>query len=303
MQQDAATNRIVRHELLTTAEVAGYLRLKERKIYDLVRQGLIPCTKVTGKLLFPRQAIDLWLMSHLEGDIVGGRPVPPILAGSNDPLLEWTIREADTDLALLCQGSVDGIRRLLDDRAMIAGLHLTDRDTGENNNPVRSGLGGMRDLVMIQWARRRQGLLVRAGNPLGIGRLQDLAGGRATVVRRQAGAGADSLLSWLLTNARIDPGELRVAAQPALSEDDLALDVRDARADCGLAVEAAARRHGLDFIPLHVERFDLAMRRRSFFEPATQDLLRFARTRRFRERAETMGGYDISELGRVTYNA
>ena len=53
--------------LLTTAEVADYLRLKERKVYDLVRQGGIPCVRVTGKLLFPRQNIDLWLMSHLEG--------------------------------------------------------------------------------------------------------------------------------------------------------------------------------------------------------------------------------------------
>ena len=53
---------------LTTAEAAEYLRLKERKVYDLVSQGVIPCVRVTGKLLFPRQRIDLWLMNHLEGD-------------------------------------------------------------------------------------------------------------------------------------------------------------------------------------------------------------------------------------------
>lgn len=51
---------------LTTAEAAEYLRLKERKVYDLVSQGVIPCVRVTGKLLFPRQRIDLWLMNHLE---------------------------------------------------------------------------------------------------------------------------------------------------------------------------------------------------------------------------------------------
>lgn len=51
---------------LTTAEVAEYLRLKERKVYDLVSQGVIPCVRVTGKLLFPRQRIDLWLMNHLK---------------------------------------------------------------------------------------------------------------------------------------------------------------------------------------------------------------------------------------------
>lgn len=51
---------------LTTAEVADYLCLKERKVYDLVRQGAMPCVRVTGKLLFPHQSINLWLMNHQE---------------------------------------------------------------------------------------------------------------------------------------------------------------------------------------------------------------------------------------------
>ncbi|MHA7811659.1 MAG: helix-turn-helix domain-containing protein, partial [Marinobacter adhaerens] len=60
---------------LTTAEAAEYLRLKERKVYDLVSQGVIPCVRVTGKLLFPRQRIDLWLMNHLEGDDAVSSPI------------------------------------------------------------------------------------------------------------------------------------------------------------------------------------------------------------------------------------
>src|SRR3546814_13978334 len=48
-------------ELMTTQEVADYLRLKERKIYELVRQKRIPCTRVTGKWLFPKAEIDQWL--------------------------------------------------------------------------------------------------------------------------------------------------------------------------------------------------------------------------------------------------
>jgi len=48
-------------DLMNTQEVAAYLRIKERKIYDLVRQGGIPCTRVGGKWLFPRDRIDQWL--------------------------------------------------------------------------------------------------------------------------------------------------------------------------------------------------------------------------------------------------
>ncbi|WP_163557345.1 helix-turn-helix transcriptional regulator [Halomonas sp. NO4] len=291
------------HAYLTTTEVADYLRLKERKVYDLVRQGQIPCTKVTGKLLFPRHSIDLWLMNHLEGDQPSQRPVPRVLAGSQDPLLEWAVRESDAGLALLCHGSGDGVQRLLGGEAMLAGLHLLDPGSGRYNAPEALGLSGMRDLVVVHWARRRQGLLLPPGNPAGVVALPDLARGDLVVARRQPGAGAERLLHFLLAEAGLAPEALAWAAHPALSEDDLALAIRQGTADVGLGVEAAARRHGLAFLPLHEERFDLALRRRSYFEPPVQRLLAFAREARFRDQAAALGGYDVSELGAVTYNA
>ena len=50
--------------LLTTAEAADYLRLKERKLYELVADRQIPCTKVTGKWLFSRADLDRWLLGR-----------------------------------------------------------------------------------------------------------------------------------------------------------------------------------------------------------------------------------------------
>lgn len=291
------------HAYLTTTEVADYLRLKERKVYDLVRQGQIPCTKVTGKLLFPRHSVDLWLMNHLEGDQPSQRPVPKVLAGSQDPLLEWAVRESGAGLALLCHGSGDGVQRLLGGEAMLAGLHLLDPGSGRYNVPEALGLAGMRDLVIVHWARRCQGLLLAPGNPLGIETLRDLAREGRRVAPRQPGAGAERLLHQLLTAAGVAPESLDWTAHPALSEDDLALAIRHGEADVGLGVEAAARRHGLAFLPLHAERFDLALRRRSYFEPPVQRLLVFAREARFRDQAAALGGYDIGELGSVTYNA
>lgn len=294
---------MTQHRYLTTSEVAAYLRLKERKVYDLVRQGAIPCTKATGKLLYPRDSVDLWVMSHLEGDARRSRPAPPILVGSQDPLLDWAVRETGANLATLCHGSGDGVRRLLDGRAMVAAVHLLDAATGQYNQPVQLGLGGMPDLVMIHWASRRQGLVVPADNPLGVQTLADLTRAGVRVARRQSEAGADALLRFLLQEAGIEASALRSVDHPYLSEDDLALAVSAGEADAGVAVEAAARRHGLAFIPLQTERLDLAMRRRSFFEPAIQALLGFARESRFRERAAAMGGYDVSQLGRVLFNA
>ncbi|MFD2190070.1 substrate-binding domain-containing protein [Pistricoccus aurantiacus] len=288
---------------LTTAEVADYLRLKERKVYDLVKQGQIPCTKVTGKLLFPRQSIDLWLMNHLEGDQPPDKRLPCVLAGSQDPLLEWAVRESGSNLALLCHGSGDGVRRLLTDEAMLAGLHMIDFERGSYNQPQDLGLGGVRDLVLIHWAKRRQGLLLAQGNPLGITALGDLVRERPRIVCRQPEAGAERLLHYLLRREVIDYRQLNPISHPALGEDDLALAISQDEADVGLGVEAAARRHGLHFLPLHTERFDLALRRRSYFEPPIQRLLAFAQGKRCQARAHAMGGYDVSEMGAIVYNA
>jgi len=291
------------HHYLTTTEVADYLRLKPRKVYDLVHQGLIPCTKVTGKLLFPREVIDLWIMNHLEGEQRSTRTVPPIVAGSQDPLLDWALRESGAGLATLCRGSGDGTRRLLEGDAMVAGMHILAPESGAYNVPGRLGLGGMRDLVILRWARRRQGLLVAPGNPQGIQGIVDLACPELRIAHRQPEAGADTLFRWLLERAGLERARLNLTPHPALTEDDLALSVRHGEADAGLAVEAAAHRHGLSFIPLQWECFDLAMRRRSYFEPAVQALMRFAATPRLRTHAEEMGGYDLSGLGQVVFNA
>jgi putative molybdopterin biosynthesis protein len=77
-------------ELMTTKEVADYLRLKERKVYDLVRQRRIPCIRVTGKWLFPRALIELWIVQNAEGadQVKSVVERPPVMAGSHDPLLE-----------------------------------------------------------------------------------------------------------------------------------------------------------------------------------------------------------------------
>lgn len=294
--------KIMRMELMTTAEVAEYLRLKERKIYDLVRQGAMPSVRFSGKLLFPRSAIDLWVLSHLEGDQARAAPAPPVYAGSSDPLLQWALREAGTELAQLCHGSGDGVARLLDGRAQVVGLHVINPATGGFNEPAYCGLGGMRDLVLLRWATRRQGLVLPAGNPRAIHGISDVTATDLQLVHRQRGAGAEGLLHYLLAQAGIEPDALPGHGPVALDEDDLAAEVSSGRADCGLAVEASARRHGLDFLPLAEEHFDLALRRRSFFEPPMQRLMAFVRTDAFREKAAEMGGYDVNECGAVRYN-
>lgn len=290
-------------ELLTTAEVAGYLRLKERKIYDLVRDRRIPCARVAGKWLFPRALVDRWVAQHTDYRGAAALAPPPVIAGSHDPLLDWAVRESRCQLALLTGGSTDGLNRLIQGHALAAGLHIIDPASGRYNTPALTGLVGLGDIVLIQWAWREQGLLVAPGNPLGLQSMADVVAKRARLACRQSGAGAQVLLGHLLDKAGARLADANAVAPIAQSETELAELIADGKADCGLAVRAAARRFRLDFIPLHRERFDLAMRRRDYFDEPMQTLLDFSRNPGFAAHAQELTGYDLAGAGRVVYNA
>jgi putative molybdopterin biosynthesis protein len=288
-------------DLLTTAEVARYLRIKERKVYELIAEQRIPCSKAAGKWLFPKPAIDRWLAEQMLTPDHAAAP-PPIVAGSHDPLLEWALRESGCGLALLTEGSGRGLERLADGHALIAGVHLHDPESGEDNTPAIRALSWPHDLVAIEWARREQGLLVAPGNPLKLAALSDLASRQARVAIRQPGAGAQVLLEGLLRQIALKSSALNVIDPPYSNESDLALAVAHGDADCGVAIRAAAKLFRLEFLPLRWERFDLVMRRRDYFDPPVQALLAFARTLVFARKAAELSGYDILGLGRVTLN-
>lgn len=292
-------------EMMSTREVAAYLGIKERKVYDLVRRRRIPCTRVTGKWLFPKTLVDQWINGTVEFAPMGASlagPAPAVLAGSHDPLLEWALRESGSDLALLSAGSLDGLRRLADGEAAMCGMHVLDSETGEYNVPAVRQSSVAREVVVLEWAWRQQGLVVAPGNPKGLEGMADLARPELTVVQRQPEAGSQVLLVNLLQRARLSAADLNLLAPPARSESDVALAVLEGKADAGVAIACVAAQFRLGFVPLVRERYDLVVRRRDFFEPPLQMLLQFARSRPFERKAKELEGYDVSDLGRVVWN-
>lgn len=289
-------------EFLTTKEVAALLRIKERKVYELVSDNAIPHSRVTGKLLFPRDMIEAWVRRHVEfrEGTEGLVERPPVMAGSHDPLLDWALRESGSGLATFFDGSLSGLTRLAEGGAVAAGMHVYEPDREDwNRAHIRERIPGL-PVILVEWAKRTQGLVLPPGNPRNIASIADLAGCR--VIPRQKEAGSRVLLEYLINRAGMDRIAVEMLDPPARSEADVALAVADGKADAGLAVETVARQYRLDFLPLFRERYDLAVWRRDWFEPPLQKLITFARTPAFAERAADLGGYDISGLGTVRYN-
>lgn len=289
-------------EFLTTREVAALLRIKERKVYELVADEAIPHSRVTGKLLFPRDMVEAWVRRHVDfrEGTEGLVERPPVVAGSHDPLLDWALRESGSGLATFFDGSLNGLRRLAEGGAVAAGMHVYEPDREDwNRSHIRERIPGL-PVILVEWAKRMQGLVLAPGNPRSVAGIGDLAGCR--VVPRQQEAGSRVLLEYLMNRAGLDRTLITMLDPPARSEADVALAVAEGKADAGLAVETVARQYRLDFLPLFRERYDLAVWRRDFFEPPLQALMSFASTAAFAERAAELNGYDISGLGKVRYN-
>src|SRR5207247_2413011 len=103
---------------------------------------------------------------------------------------EWAARASASGMAVLACGSRAGVERLVRGRAIVAAIHWRDDATGDDNVPlVRAALPDA-DIVVLEWARRTQGLLLAPANPLRIRKLDDLRTKRARVVPRQSDAGS-----------------------------------------------------------------------------------------------------------------
>ncbi len=291
---------------LNTDEAADYLRIKVRKLYELATDGAIPCSKVTGKWLFPRAALDQWIMNGLarpEG--FKDRTPPAIVGGSTDPILEWAVRQSGSGLASLPEGSEAGLRRLAADEVAVAAIHM-HRDIGDDedaNAAAVSAIPGLHDAVVIAFLRREQGLVTAPGNPLGLMSVADAVRSGARLVPRQSGAGAQLLFERLLALDGLQPDQVKMAPSVASTGQDLALAIRAGAGDWGIVTRAVADTHGLEFTPVAWENFDLAMRRRTYFEPSLQALSTFIETDEFHTRAAALGGYDTSSAGTVRFNA
>lgn len=287
------------HRYLTTKEVADLLRLKERKVYDLAATGGIPCTRATGKLLFPRDGVDAWLSNNTDASAVAGTQRPNVFLGSHDPLLDWALLESRCGIATFFDGSTDGFERFCAHQGIAAGLHLFDPASGDWNVPLISGRLGLASCVLVEWAWRRRGLIIAKEQVDSIQAIEDLKGRR--VVPRQPEAGSQVLLEHVMAEKGIAKGGVEFTAT-ARSETDAAVAVLEGKADAAFGLEALASKYRLHFVPIIDERYDFLVDRRAWFEPPMQALLAFCRSKVFLERAADYAGYDVSGLGRVHFN-
>jgi molybdate-binding protein/DNA-binding XRE family transcriptional regulator len=191
---------------------------------------------------------------------------------------------------------------LKEGKVHIAGSHLEDPKTGEFNLPfIRKEFPG-EDFTVFTFARWEEGLVVQPENPKSIRKIEDLARKTVRFINREPGSGSRSLLDKLLEKAGMlekEKDARNIAGYDRIAYGHLAAAyaVATEEADVCLATRSAAHTFGLDFVPLHSERYDLVMRRRTADLPAVKAFIDVLHRATLRRKLEVLAGYDTSETG------
>jgi putative molybdopterin biosynthesis protein len=213
-----------------------------------------------------------------------------LLAGC-DPalsLLARHAREAGVDVILANGNSARALEWLRAGKIDIAGSHVSD--------PATAG----RSFSVVTFALWEEGFVVPRGNPRAIRSIADLANPRVRFVNREEGSGSRKLFNSLIEAAGMKPSKVRGSDTSVPGHLAAAWAVASGAADCCIAAGSAARRFGLDFVPLAAERFEFVLHKRDLTRKTVECLFEVLHRARFRRQLETIAGYDVSRAGETT---
>lgn len=195
-------------------------------------------------------------------------------------------------------GSQGGLLALKRGEAHMAGVHLLDEATGEYNaSYVKRYLG--RPALLVLLARREQGFIVPRGNPKQITSFKDLARPDVSYINRQRGAGTRLLLDYHLKQEGIDPAQVQGYGREHFTHLNVAAAVKSGDADTGLGILSAARAMDLDFVPVTWEEYELCIPADLESHSGVQAVLGLIRSQDFQAAVDGLGGYDVSQAGRI----
>ena len=226
-----------------------------------------------------------------------------VAIGSHDPLLDECadlLHLADPSMYMSSThvGSMGGLMAVRRGEAHVAGTHLLNEADGTYNVASILKYFPQGGVSLVECVGRTQGLMIAAGNPLGIRDLEDLPGG-LRYVNRQKGSGTRILIDYLCKTRGLDPRKITGYDREEFTHTSVAAQIAAGTADAGMGIYSAAQLYGLDFLPVCMEQYDLLIPDYAMDTPMVQRLLEVLRSDAFRQRLEALGGYRLENPGTV----
>jgi putative molybdopterin biosynthesis protein len=219
-----------------------------------------------------------------------------VFSGSHDLAVQAMARRLAKRMRIvsLYVGSLDGLLNLRQGLCQLAGAHLRD-ESGEYNSSYVRRFFPDRRVELVTLAHRTQGFMVSAGNPKSIRAIDDLARPGVRFVNRNSGSGTRLWLEQELGRAGLERPSIRGYRREVATHTEAAVLIAAGRADVALGLQAAAYGHGLDFVPLFEERYDVAFGPQD--EKSLDPVLNYIQTADFRTSLASLTGYGTAHSG------
>jgi putative molybdopterin biosynthesis protein len=274
-------------------------------------------TKLTAlgeRLLWIRQRISARLTPHLESaaseveqqlNEVLKEPNPAVTMFASHDLVLAELREflrtrPGPKLDVRFVGSLESVVALCKGRCELAGFHIPEGALGREILRKYEPWLKPRAQRVIYFVGRQQGMMVAAGNPLGIKTLKDIATTSASFINRQRGSGTHLAFERMLQEQGIDRAEIKGYYTEEFTHLAVAAAIASGVADVGIGIEAAARRLKLDFIPLFVEDYYLLGKRETIERDDIDSIVASLKSSGFADQVRSIPGYDTSRTGEVS---
>ncbi|WJQ83878.1 helix-turn-helix transcriptional regulator [Brevibacillus brevis] len=309
----------------TTEEIAKILRISKLTVYDLIKKGELPAYRVGRQMRVDESDLEAY-KAKAKGEYrqASAVSIPQTGQAQQSARYEQTgigrniiISGQDVSLDLLAGhlekkdeayrplrsyvGSLNSLVAMYTGKADIVSTHLYDGDTNEYNVPyIRRILCGHR-FVVIHMLSRWAGFYVQAGNPKQIKAWSDFTKPGIRMVNREKGSGARTLIEEQFRLAKIAGSDVIGYEREESNHLAVAGVVARREADVGVGIEKAASLVGVEFVPTVCERYDLVLLKNKENEQLIQAVLDVLGSRPFQKELEAVGGYDLSQTGKIMY--
>lgn len=319
--------------LLSAQEVADMLKIARNTVYEIIKRGELTSSKVGKQVRVNKQEVEAYLSRTK--NVPAANPAYPklnseILRGNNNlpsypqPFEENTrgnefiICGQDISLDILMNhlnmgndmlqiyrsylGSYNGIYALYQGRVNVATTHLWDGDQNEYNvSYVRKMMPGIPALI-VRIGKRQHGFYVKENNPKGISGWSDLKRKDIVIVNREKGSGTRVLLDERLRLMGVVGDYIEGYAHECKSHLAVATAVSRGLADVAIGSETGYKNvHGIEFIPLQPECYDLIIRKADSGKQPYRRILEIITSDTFKMDLESIGGYDTAETGKIIW--
>lgn len=285
-------------------EVVGFNPLRRATLFNRTENFLLESLSAGYSQneieLAMRMAMDRWRAVSSPAPISSESIIQ--FSGSNDLAIAWIAAHfsdivPNYQLALAFGGSLSGLIALAEGRADLAGSHLWDEENQDYNLPFVERVLPGKQVALVTVARRQLGLIVEAGNPLGLRTLDDLTHPGLHFVNRQSGSGTRVWFDGRLREMHLNPEKIRGYNHEKLTHTDVARSIASGFANVGIGLQAAAAAFDLGFIPLTSELFELVIPAESMQKQPVHQLISWLGSEQARHALAKLEGYDTRQAG------